>query len=149
MIARFVGLLISLGAFNAWAVTTPDAGTIQRTLPKPEIMLPQAEDRTVIEEVAPETTGPTVTLTVIEFEGNSLVTTEALNAVVNAFIGRPLGMAELEELRQVVGEYYRSQGFWASGSFIGSGALHVWAPLLIESGGLGLCVDTWQGDVNM
>ncbi|MDP4836892.1 MAG: hypothetical protein NWS01_07060 [Burkholderiales bacterium] len=117
-LVNFILVLVMLGVtpmlMPSVALAVTDAGTIQRTLPKPEIILPQAEDRTVIEEVAPETTGPTVTLTVIEFEGNTLVTTEALNAVVSPFIGQPLGMAELEELRQVVGEYYRSQGFWAS-----------------------------------
>jgi len=34
------------------------------------------------------------------------------------------------------------------GSFVGSGMLHVWAPML-EKGGLALAVDTWQGDINM
>jgi Methyltransferase domain len=41
------------------------------------------------------------------------------------------------------------------GCFVGSGAVGVWAPLAKENaeraseGGLHLCVDTWQGDINM
>jgi hypothetical protein len=36
------------------------------------------------------------------------------------------------------------------GSFVGSGALHVWGPLAKASNdSMVLCVDTWEGDINM
>jgi len=35
------------------------------------------------------------------------------------------------------------------GSFIGTAAVNTWGPLLRDYGGLLLCIDTWQGDINM
>ena len=36
-----------------------------------------------------------------------------------------------------------------AGSFIGSGALHAWQPLLDPAGGILICIDSWLGDINM
>jgi len=37
------------------------------------------------------------------------------------------------------------------GTFVGSAAIHTWAPLMQHEGnnGIVLCIDTWQGDLNM
>ena len=36
-----------------------------------------------------------------------------------------------------------------AGSFIGSGVLHAWQPLLDPAGGILICIDSWLGDINM
>ena len=108
-----VGLAISASPINTWAGAT-DAGSIQRTLPKPEIKLPETKGKRAVDETPEDTSDPAVSFTTIAFKGNTLVSDDSLTSAVSSFIGRPLRMRDLGNLRKVISEYYRNQGFWAT-----------------------------------
>jgi len=60
--------------------------------------------------------GDTFTLNKVLFEGNTLYSDEQLFEVVKPFIGKTLGMSDLEELRFRLSKYYSNAGFTTSGA---------------------------------
>ena len=91
-----------------------DAGTIQRTLPKPEPKIPTFE--TVEPEVQDKAVdkGPTVNITTFVFKGNTLISTVELQALLASYLDLPISLTQLEDIRVKVGELYRQKGFWAT-----------------------------------
>lgn len=83
-------------------------------VPKPEIVLPPL----------PRPDGPalsrglTVTARAFRFVGNTVLSAEELERIAAPFVGRPIGNAELEELRQLVTRRYIEAGYVNSGAVI-------------------------------
>jgi hemolysin activation/secretion protein len=84
-------------------------------VPRPEIVVPPLP-------VPPEgpalSRGVTVTAKGFRFEGNTVIPEADLQAIAAPFAGRPLGNAELEELRQRLTRRYIEAGYINSGAVI-------------------------------
>ena len=62
--------------------------------------------------------GPGALVTAIEFTGNSAIPTPELDAIAAPFLGRPLRVVDIEELRQRVSRRYVERGYVNSGAVI-------------------------------
>ena len=96
------------------AGAAPDAGTIERTLPKPPKTLPQEFEKPLTDEKEVIDVGPKILIKDFDFIGNEVITTEALSMLVAPYKNKNLSMTDLENIRLLIGDYYRQQGFWAS-----------------------------------
>jgi hemolysin activation/secretion protein len=54
----------------------------------------------------------------VEFVGNAVISTEQLQAIAQPFIGKPVVITDLEELRQRISHYYSDQGYVNSGAIL-------------------------------
>lgn len=97
-----------------YAGSPPDAGTIERTLPKAPKNLPQEFDKAKPDEQQAVDTGPRILIKDFDFIGNEVITTEALSLLLAPYKNQKLSMTDLETIRLLIGDYYRQQGFWAS-----------------------------------
>lgn len=105
-------MAVGLVCTSALAQTVPDAGQILQQL--------ERERRPALPpRVAPEATstplqlpaGATITVREFRFNGNALIDSDALAAVVTPWLGRPLGFAELEQAAAAVVAHYRKAGW--------------------------------------
>ena len=96
------------------AGAAPDAGTIERTLPKPPKTLPQEFEKPPTDEKEVIDVGPKILIKDFDFIGNEVITSEALSMLVAPYKNKNLSMTDLENIRLLIGDYYRQQGFWAS-----------------------------------
>ncbi len=111
--AALVGVLAFAGHVDA-ATANMDAGALQRQTeqgfrprsdaplrnrPEPQAPSPPARDAV------------TVTVTAFEFQGNTLLSQEALHQVVVPFLNRPLWFDGLQEVAQAVSAAYREAGW--------------------------------------
>ena len=96
------------------AGAVPDAGTIERTLPKPPKTLPLEFEKPLTDEKEVIDVGPKILIKDFDFIGNKVITTEALSMLVAPYKNKNLSMTDLENIRLLIGDYYRQQGFWAS-----------------------------------
>lgn len=112
-----LGGLMGLSAPVQAQPVVPDAGVLRqhveqkRDFPPPPTVQPQKADN-----AAPAHTpasGPTVVVKAFQFEGHHMLSTEALNASVTGFVGRPLGFEELQAVRDAVAQTYRDAGWLA------------------------------------
>ncbi len=69
------------------------------------------------EEVSPDIPG-TITVKQFRFEGNTAFDSEALTAVVQEFVDRPLSFAELLQVRAAITQHYVDGGYVTSGAYI-------------------------------
>ena len=84
--------------------------------PDPGFVLPPAP------KIPPVSPGPRLfTLKRVVFEGNTVLSEDALQQVAAPFIGRAVGVAELEELRQRLTRAYVDRGLINSGAVIRPG----------------------------
>ena len=97
-----------------YAGAVPDAGTIERTLPKPPKTLPLEFEKPLTDEKEVIDVGPKILIKDFDFIGNKVITTEALSMLVAPYKNKNLSMTDLENIRLLIGDYYRQQGFWAS-----------------------------------
>ena len=107
-------LLIAMTFLVHPAYAAPDAGTLQRTLPKKKIEIPKTKD--LVEETPKEEgqAGPTIVIKLIKFKGNTLIPSDELQGAVKDYINQKLNMSDLNSIRLRVGEYYRTKGWWAT-----------------------------------
>ena len=101
-------------AGGAGAQQVPDAGVLQqqidrdRRVPLPALgpapKPPAPGDKPVV-------SGPTVTVKRFEYEGNTLLSAERLDAAVASYLNRPLSFAELQAAAAAVAEVYRAEGW--------------------------------------
>ena len=68
--------------------------------------------------VASALIGRQVVLSNVEFEGNTVVSDSALRDVAAPFIGRPIGLSDLEELRLALTRAYTDEGYLNSGAVL-------------------------------
>jgi len=71
----------------------------------------------------PETLGETVVIRQIAFRGNRIVQTDELISIASGYLGRPLGINDLEELRQKVTKHFVDVGYVNSGAVLGKDAI--------------------------
>ena len=114
-IARILLLSGAAGVLPAIAQTVPDAGALRQQLDN-EHNKPQLPPRAApLQAPEPPTLtlpqGATVTVKTFRFEGNTLVTDAALQAVVQRWTGRPIGFADLQRAAQDVATAYRDAGW--------------------------------------
>ncbi len=116
---RLSPLLMGLMLANSQAqnVVAPDAGALrQQVEQKRDFAAPPTVQPPKAGSAAPArapVAGPTVVVKAFQFEGHRLLSTEALNAAVTGFVGRPLGFEQLQTVRDAVVQAYRDAGWLA------------------------------------
>lgn len=91
----------------------PDAGRLTRELQKP-VEAPRAGVTVTLPSATRDTVAPgglSVTLTAINFTGNTALTQQQLQAFVQPAIGQSRDLAGLYDIAEQVSAYYRSQGY--------------------------------------
>jgi len=78
---------------------------------------------TLDKPVKPAAQGETVVIRQIAFRGNNLIQSDQLMAIAAGYLGRTLGIADLEELRQKITKHYVDLGYINSGAVLGKDAL--------------------------
>lgn len=99
----------------------PDAGQIQRQNQAPLLQAPKPALTIPIQgqvEAATIPGGAQVRVSRIEFAGNLVFTTEALQDLVQPYLGRSLDLAGLREMTQQVTEHYRRAGYAFSRAYL-------------------------------
>ena len=66
----------------------------------------------------PPRTGPTIVLHGVRFEGNTVLADAELETVAAPFLNRPIGRADLEELRLRLTRFYVDKGYLNSGALL-------------------------------
>lgn len=123
-------ILIGASALLAtgWALgAEPDHLNIQEPA-RPGYLERQSQRSFSLPPVAPDGAAavpgaPSIVLERIRFAGNSVVSTEDLQAVAAPFLGKPLGAADIETLRQKVTLLYVGRGYVNSGAVLAADAL--------------------------
>jgi hemolysin activation/secretion protein len=82
---------------------------------KPSFALPPVEEKVIPKSNA---SNIKIQLKVVEFSGNTVVSNEQLQKIAQPFIGTPIFVNQLEELRQKISEYYSDQGYMNSGAVL-------------------------------
>ena len=106
-------------AVDTSGITKPDnAGILEKTLPK-ELGKPQAPYADIAPIIIEDTNKPdkqaaSITVKSFKITGNSLVTTDVLRNVIQAYEGKSILIDDIKEITKLIGEFYRSQGYWAS-----------------------------------
>ena len=119
--------LLALGfsaAFStaAWAVDPPNAGQVLESLPpvtspsRGEIEPVATPAAATARSTAPE--GPTVRVASFAFTGNTIISAEALSALVQGYQGRDLSIDELNEATAVIQAAYREKGYFLAQAFL-------------------------------
>lgn len=109
-----VSLLACLGlTTNSMAQTQPNASTLQQQIERDQ----QAEKQRLQIKPAPQTqveaplVGQTVVVNEFKFKGNTLLSSEELQAALAPLKGRPLDFARLQSSPVLVADLYRSKGW--------------------------------------
>lgn len=111
--------VLSAGALDSVIIERPSAD--RKKLPEyipeklPGFQLPPAEKTLLPQE---QKSVVKIDLRGIKFVGNTVISEETLQTVVQPFIGKALSITEIEELRQQVSEYYSQQGYVNSGAIL-------------------------------
>lgn len=108
-------LLACAGISPSEAQTTPDAGLLrqQREAPsKPRLptQQPNAESTPKVPS-ALKGDSPQIVLQSVRFQGNTLISSETLVAVVARWLERSVQLADLREAATLIAAYYRNQGW--------------------------------------
>ena len=116
-LSRLYVLIFLIGVmapYQLYAGTVPDAGSIERTLPKPPLDIPLEFNQPLLEEEQESDEGPKILIKDFDFVGNELISTATLSELLAPYKNKNLSMTDFENIRLVIGEFYRQQGFWAS-----------------------------------
>ncbi len=123
VLAFAVGLAMAVPCAHAQVSVPLDQLPRPSDQPLPQAPLPVPKPGIVLPPL-PKPEGPalsrglTVTPRAFRFTGNTAVSTEALEAIAAPYVGRPIGNAELEELRQLITRRYIEAGYINSGAVI-------------------------------
>lgn len=121
---RLVPLLAALAASaTSWshAQNVPDAGRIQREAQSPTLQPPAPSLEIRLDAVATETTapgGPQVVVRRVEFTGNTVIDSKALQAAVAEAIGKSLDLAGLRGMAARVSALYQGSGYPFARAFL-------------------------------
>jgi hemolysin activation/secretion protein len=122
--ALVIGVTLSSSALadspvDSLIIDRPSADHLQlpNTLPEklPSFALPPAE------KILPSHAGKSsvkIQLKAIKFTGNTVVSETELQKIAQQFIGKAVTVAELEDLRQQISQYYVQQGYVNSGAIL-------------------------------
>jgi len=112
--------LACLGCFVFWglaAEAAPDAGSVLQQIQQNIKAQPSGSDSQTATRLTPgqpKSGAVTVRVERIDFQGNTLLSTDQLNAVVAPWVQRDLDYAELRKITAVVSAAYREAGWMAS-----------------------------------
>ena len=104
-------------AVDTSGITKPDnAGILEKTLPK-ELGKPRAPSADIPPIIIEDTNKPdkqaaSITVKSFKITGNSLVTSDVLRNVIQAYEGKSILIDDIKEITKLIGEFYRSQGYW-------------------------------------
>ena len=106
-------VLSAAGLGVAAAQVAPDAGQIQRQIERSfPVPSPQAPAPSVSEGPM-DRSGPTVTIERFVIEGATLIPSDELARSLDAYIGKPMSLGELQEAAQSLVGVYRERGWFA------------------------------------
>lgn len=74
-------------------------------------------------QISPDV-GSRVLLQEVRFTGNTVFSDATLKAIVNPYVGRALGVLELEDLRRAITLHYVDQGYINSGALLDASSVH-------------------------
>lgn len=108
---RFLMPLAVLSVSYSSIAAPPDAGSLQQQFRQQIPNIPQQPIATPQEATSKhQTKGQTFTIKAFQFKGNTLVNSEALNAVVARFTSHPITFNDLLFAAAEIGDFYRKQG---------------------------------------
>jgi hemolysin activation/secretion protein len=111
---RLAAVLCVIASTPAWPVDPPPEPARPEFLPKaPAFRLPPVAPRPAPGELRIE-------IRDVAFSGNTVVPTADLDAIARGFVGRRVGGAEIEELRQALTRLYVERGYVNSGAVFDS-----------------------------
>lgn len=119
-----LGLLLMLLDPSAHAQTPPDIGDAIRQAqppvvpPAPEPAVPKLVEPVIEPPMAAMPAGPRVLVKSIEIEGNRVVDSATLLALVKDGEGQSLTLPGLEKLAQKITRYYRIKGYFVARAYI-------------------------------
>ena len=108
------GLSALLLALPALAMAAPDAGSVLQQLearPGGQLLAPRLKTPQVPTPPATNRSGPVVRVNAFRFEGQTLLSPQALQAALTGFTGRDLSLTQLQEAAWVIVQTYRSAGW--------------------------------------
>ncbi|MET0292155.1 MAG: ShlB/FhaC/HecB family hemolysin secretion/activation protein [Steroidobacteraceae bacterium] len=107
--------LLVAAPMTALAQGVPDAGALREQIERPlETPALPGSSAPLEAEVGPQLAlpeGVTLTVNTFRFSGNTLLTESQLQSVVQRWIGRPIGFAELHQASRAIATAYRSAGW--------------------------------------
>lgn len=121
---RLVPLLAALAASaTPWshAQTVPDAGRIQREAQPPRLNPPAPPLEIRLDAATAETTapgGPQVVVRRVEFNGNTVISSETLQAAVADAVGKSLDLAGLRAMAARISAVYQGSGYPFARAFL-------------------------------
>jgi hemolysin activation/secretion protein len=125
--SRLAAAALVAASGSAWAIDPPQEPVRPDFLPKaPQFVLPPVPPRPAPDELR-------VHVREVAFSGNTVIATAELDAVARSYVGRRVGAAEVEELRQAITHAYLQRGYVNSGAvFESAGADGVLRYRIIE-----------------
>jgi hemolysin activation/secretion protein len=119
--AMCVATLVGACLGQVQAQTPPDAGALLNQIRNdpPARRLPEAERLRIAAEPQQTSSGNTVSVTVRSFNfiGDRLVDRAALEALTASWVGKTIGLADLQAIAAGVAEFYRARG-WVVRTFL-------------------------------
>ncbi len=102
----------------------PDAGQVQRDTAQPSIVTPRKSDLKLLPKLenpdirVTKKSGATVLIKSVKFTGNTVISSEELNAVVQPLIGKNQSFDDLRAMAQLINDYYHEKGYYFSRTII-------------------------------
>ena len=118
--AQFVLLGLSLVLATVFAHSAPDAGALQRELDlqlQRELTIPQVRPAGPSDKKDLAESGQKITLAGFRYQGNTLFTTEELNAVTQPWLNKPVSFVDLRDVTVAIQNFYSDRGRIAQASF--------------------------------
>ncbi len=111
---KALGLALAVVCPFASAQFTPDAGSILRQTERELTQKPSVSKAPKLESPSPKTSQQaetTLTVSSFRFAGNKTLSQEQLSSVVQSYLNRPLGFADLQQAADAVTAAYREAGW--------------------------------------
>ena len=111
---KALGLALAVVCPFASAQFTPDAGSILRQTERELTQKPSVSKTPKLESPSPKTSQQaetTLTVSSFRFAGNKTLSQEQLSSVVQSYLNRPLGFADLQQAADAVTAAYREAGW--------------------------------------
>lgn len=117
LVLIFSGLLPTATLLADASMPSAERPKLPRFIPEklPGFQLPPVEDTLISKQ---KNTLIKIQLKGVEFIGNSVISHAELEKIAQPFIGKPILVSELENLRQKISEYYSEQGYVNSGAIL-------------------------------
>jgi len=121
--ARALTALALCLAFAPALAQIPNAGQILKEV-TPEPTVPAKPNPKLLPPITPSKTGkapsgPSISLMLrsVRFKGNTVYNAQKLQPLVQAYIGKKIGMPELQEMATAVTDYYQRGGYFLAHAF--------------------------------